>query len=132
MAEVSEMSTCALGNKIGYLIGCVRGCNAPDIEKLIRTQVQNELDIAAGRMKRMPMEGGASSEGGDAMEEAVEAVVTAVVVEEEESTMGTHEIAKHVACLILKPDIIQQVCVVAQNITTIFCSRPRPSTKSLS
>ena len=126
------MSTCALSNKIGYLIGCVRGCNAPDIEKLIRTQVQNELDIAAGRMKRMPMEGGASSEGGDAMEEAVEAVVTAVVVEEEESTMGTHEIAKHVACLILKPDIIQQVCVVAQNITTIFCSRPRPSTKSLS
>ena len=53
--------------------------------------------------------GGAENDAG-AAEEAIEAEVTAVAVEEEESTMGTHEIDKHVSCLIIKPDIIEQVC----------------------
>ena len=61
-------------------------------------------------MTRIPMcGGGAENDAGGAAEEAVEAEVTAVAVEEEESTMGTHEIDKHVSCLIIKPDIIEQV-----------------------
>jgi len=105
----------------GYLLGCVRGCNAPVIEKQIRTQVQNELDIAAGKMTRIPMCGGGAENdaAGAAAEEAIEAEVTAVAVEEEESTMGTHEIDKHVSCLIIKPDIIEQTETVAEIIEMI-------------
>lgn len=62
-------------------------------------------------MTRIPMCGGGAENDADggAAEEAVEAEMTAVAVEEEESTMGTHEIDKHVSCLIIKPDIIEQV-----------------------
>ena len=76
------------------MIGKVKGCDAPVIERTIRVEIQNELDIAAGKIKRTPMTSG--------NEEPVQ-------LEEEESTMGTHEIDKHVACLIIKPDIIQNV-----------------------
>jgi len=102
----------------GYLLGCVRGCNAPIIEKHIRTQVQNELDIAAGKMTRIPMSGGSSAS--NVMEQAIEAEVTAAnALDEEESTMGTHEIDKHVACLIIKPDIIEQTETLAEIIEMI-------------
>ena len=81
------------------MIGKVKGCDAPVIERTIRVELQNELDTAAGKIKRTPITSG--------NEEPVEAEV--VQLEEEESTMGTHEIDKHVACLIIKPDIIQNV-----------------------
>ena len=32
-----------------------------------------------------------------------------IPVEEEESTMGTHEIDKHVCCLVIKPDAMEKV-----------------------
>jgi len=86
----------------GHLVGKVKGCEAPIIERTIRVQLQNELDIAAGKIKRTPIAG---NEETTSHEQPVEAEV--VEIEEEESTMGTHEIEKHVACLIIKPDIIQ-------------------------
>ena len=47
----------------------------------------------------------------DPASEAVEDPVMADVipVEEEESTMGTHEIDKHVCCLVIKPDAMEKV-----------------------
>ena len=86
------------------MVGKVKGCEAPIIERTIRVQLQNELDIAAGKIKRTPIAGNDET---TSHEQPVEAEV--VEIEEEESTMGTHEIDKHVACLIIKPDIIQNV-----------------------
>ena len=82
----------------------MQGCNAPQIEAVIREQTQREIDVAAGKVKRVALDGAPQP----AAEEEV-VVAEVVPVEEEESTMGTHEADKIVACLIIKPDALVQV-----------------------